>query len=121
MSFSLTSTMEKASGNFYIFGAVQLENPHYVFRPHPMTMAIFDGLVPCFVLNNDNGSVVGTFNHYNDTFVYEVPCRTYHIYAKVWSFIFAGHIWSITMVNRSRYSHHMNMFGAVCVKMRSSR
>ena len=119
--FSHMSTTEKASGNFYMFGAVKLENPRYVFGPHPMTTAVFDGLVPCFALNDDNGSVVGTFEHYNDTFVYEVPCGTYHISAKVGSFISAGHILSLTMVNRSGRSHHMNMFGAGHVKMRSSR
>lgn len=55
--FSHMSTTEKASGNFYMFGAVKLENPRYVFGPHPMTTAVFDGLVPCFALNDDDGSV----------------------------------------------------------------
>lgn len=65
-----------------MFGAVVLENPRYVFGPHPMTTAVFDGVVPCFATRDDDGSVVGTFEHYNDNFMYEVPAGTYHIGAK---------------------------------------
>ena len=74
--------MEEETGNCYMFGAVVLENPRYVFGPHPMMTAVFDGVVPCFVTRDDDGSVVGTFEHYNDNFMYEVPAGTYHIGAK---------------------------------------
>lgn len=79
--------MEQETGNFYMFGAVVLENPRYLFGPHPMTTAVFDAIVPCFALNDDDGSVVGTFEHYNDDFMYEVPGGTYHICAKVFVFL----------------------------------
>lgn len=75
--------MEKESGNFYMFGAVHLENPRYFFGPHPMTTAVFDAIVPCFALGDDDGSVLASFEHYNDTFRYEIPVGRYHVSAKV--------------------------------------
>lgn len=75
--------MEKESGNFYIFGPVVLENPRYVFAPFPMTTAVFDAIVPCFTTREDDSYVVGTFEHYNDDFMYEVPGGTYQLSAKV--------------------------------------
>lgn len=81
--------MDNETGNFYIFGAVILQNPRYVFGPHPMTTAVFDAIVPCFPTTVDDGSVLGTFEHYNDDFIYEVPGGMYHISAKVHLFTIA--------------------------------
>ena len=75
--------MEKESGNFYMFSTIILEDPRYLSGPHPMTTSVFDAIVPCFATGEDNGYVLGTFEHYNDDFVYEVPSGTYQISAKV--------------------------------------
>ena len=80
---TVTASMAETTGNFYIFGAIQLENPCHVFGPHPMMTAIFNAVVPCFAISDDDGSVVGAFEHYNDTLIYEVPGGMYHLGAKV--------------------------------------